>query len=243
MSLISVKNLSVSFGAVQALTNITFEVQAGEFVGLIGPNGAGKTTLLRVLLGLQQPSSGKLKVPPLADIAYVSQKNFLEGANFAISVAEVLAMGARKMSFLASFTQQKKMREKLELVGLDSSFLKKRFADLSGGQKQRVIIARALMKNPKLLLFDEPTSGVDHPAKIRLYATLAELNQKYKTGIIFVSHELEHVIQHCNRVLCLNKTLHEGCHPMDVFKEAATQARLAPDDILLPIHHHHTSQQ
>lgn len=239
MSLISVQDVTVRFGSLEALSNVSFEVKAGEFVGLIGPNGAGKTTLLRVLLGLEQVSSGKVSVPSVNKIGYVSQKMVLDNSRFAISVKEILAMGCRRRSFFTPRSVKAKMVSKLELVGLLPDILYARFHNLSGGQKQRVVIARALMCDPKLLLFDEPTTGVDHPAKIRLYETLADLNKQAKTTILFVSHEVESIIMHCSRVLCLNKTLHEGCHPMDVFKEAAKECKIDKEDLLSPVHHHH----
>jgi zinc transport system ATP-binding protein len=127
------------------------------------------------------------------------------------------------------------------MVGLETSFLKKNFQDLSGGQKQRVIIARALLQEPDVLLFDEPLSGVDFETKLQMYELLAMLNDKYKTTIIFVSHEIESVIAKCHRVLCLNKKMHKGCHPLE-FAQGNLESCpvLKTEKSLHPIHHHHS---
>ncbi len=131
------------------------------------------------------------------------------------------------------------IKESLNLVGLDNTFLRRNFHELSGGQKQRVIIARSLINNPDVLLFDEPTSGIDFETKLKLYELLAKLNKENKTTIIFVSHEVEHVIDRCHRVLCLNKRLHEGCHPMHFAKNNG-KCHMAEKIVPLnTVHHHH----
>ena len=120
-----------------------------------------------------------------------------------------------RFSFFRKESENNLFEEKISLIGLDTSFLSKSFHELSGGQKQRIIIARSLLQNPDVLLFDEPLSSVDYTTKIQIYELLAEINQKHKTTILFVSHEIENIVQKCHRVLCLNKKLHEGCHPID----------------------------
>ncbi|MEI7511526.1 MAG: ABC transporter ATP-binding protein [Candidatus Peregrinibacteria bacterium] len=237
--MISAKNITVAFNGTPVLENISFEIQKGEYVGIIGPNGAGKSTLLKTILGMITPTSGTLAVDEGVRFGFVPQ-NYLPKISFSISVRETLEMGLKRRSFWRRAGEKEQLEEKLSLVGLDSSFLPKPFHALSGGQKQRVIIARALLQNPEILLFDEPLSGVDFATKIQLYDLLAEINTTQSTTILFVSHEIESVIERCHRVLCLNKRLHEGCHPLDFIQGKTTQCAIPPEKgVICPVHHHH----
>jgi zinc transport system ATP-binding protein len=236
---ISLQNVSVSFGDVSALQDISFRVEKGDYIGLIGPNGAGKSTLLKVMLGIIPPTKGKVIIPETVTFGYVPQ-NYLPENFFSLSVQEILEMGLMRMSFFRKKSERKIFTEKLSVVGLDESFLKKSFHSLSGGQKQRVIIARSLLQDPNILLFDEPLSGVDYTTKLQIYELLSSINQKYAVTIIFVSHEIESIIQKCKRILCLNKKLHEGCHPID-FMQGKLESCPVLESInaIRPIHHHH----
>ena len=167
-------------------------------------------------------------------------QNYLPDNFFSLSVREILEMGLLRRSFFRRKTEEKIFTEKLNVVGLDESFLQKSFHILSGGQKQRVIIARSLLQNPNVLLFDEPLSGVDYTTKLQIYELLAKINQEHKTTIIFVSHEIESIIQKCKRILCLNKGLHEGCHPIDFMQGKLDKCTvLETTHSIRPIHHHH----
>ncbi len=239
MPIITLKNVTVSFGGHTAIEDISLEVQQGDYIGLIGPNGAGKSTLLKTLLGIITPQKGEIIYSKNVSFGYVPQ-NYLPESFFSLSVREVLEMGVLRMSFFRKKAEKKLFSEKLTMVGLDPSFLEKSFHSLSGGQKQRVIIARSLLSNPNVLLFDEPLSGVDYTTKIQIYELLADINATYKTTIIFVSHEIESVIQKCHRILCLNKKLHEGCHPVDFMNGKLNTCRVNTSvPALHPIHHHH----
>lgn len=215
------------------LQDVTFSIKPGEYVGLIGPNGAGKTSLVKLILGFHKPSSGQLKIAPHTRFGYVPQSYALSGV-VPISVAEVLQMSGVR--------QPKILTETLEKVGLPADTLKQNFHQLSGGQKQRVIIARALCLKPNLIIFDEPLNGVDFETKIKIYDLLAHLNQTEGLTILFISHEVDHIIEKCHHILCLNKTMHTGCHPLDF-----AQGKISPDCPLLttspqvvPVHHHHS---
>lgn len=240
MSLIQLNNISVQFGENIALENISFSVERGEYIGLIGPNGAGKSTLLKTILGLISPNRGTVTQEENITFGYVPQ-NYLLKTNFSISVKEVLEIGSPSPFFWRKKRFQKKIEDALEMVGLGKKFLKKNFQNLSGGQKQRVIIARSLLKNPDILFFDEPLSGVDFETKLQVYELLESLNKKYNTTIIFVSHEIESIISKCHRVLCLNKKMHEGCHPAEFAKGNLDSCTvLKTEKIIRPIHHHHS---
>lgn len=239
MSIISVQNVSVCFRDVFALEDISFDIQKGDYIGLIGPNGAGKSTLLKTILGIIIPSTGKIVVNNSVIFGYVPQ-HYLPENLFSLSVLEILETGLSRRSFFRKKSEKELCIAKLAVVGLSESFLKKSFHSLSGGQKQRVIIARSLLQNPNVLLFDEPLSGVDYNTKLQIYDLLAMINKEHNTTIIFVSHEIESIVKKCKRILCLNKNLHEGCHPIDFMQgKLNTCTVLEPDLAVRPIHHHH----
>ncbi|QQS60968.1 MAG: ABC transporter ATP-binding protein [Candidatus Moraniibacteriota bacterium] len=232
------EHITVKRGDFLALDDVSFRIQYGEYVGIVGPNGAGKTTLLLAILGIISPNKGFISLAPDVRIGYVPQKYFPNNT-FPVSVSEIVAMGFGQKSFL--FWKKKEKEEKiknvLESVGLSASFMQRNFNDLSGGQKQRVIIARALVHEPNLLLFDEPTSGVDHINRIRMYELLAELNKQKGITILFVSHEIEHVVKMCKRILCLDRHLHEGCTPMEFLELGSEKTKEVVLKSITPIHH------
>jgi len=238
MSIITVENIAVRFRNILAIQDISFSVCRGEYIGLIGPNGAGKSTLLKAIAGIVSPTEGRIIVEKGVRFGYVSQQYFLNTA-FSISVQEVLNM-ADDRSFLRFSSRTKKYSKVLEKVGLSDQFLQKNFQTLSGGQKQRVIIARSLLDRPDILLFDEPLSGVDFETKMQVYNLLAELNQRYGTTILFVSHEIEAVVAKCKRVLCLNTRLYQGCHPLEFAQGNMGHCRVLNSKLSVhPVHHHH----
>lgn len=244
-NILEVNNLKVRFGSLTVLNDISFVIARGEFVGVIGPNGAGKSTLFKTLLGLVPFQSGKYQFTPDITVGYVPQQYTLP-SQVPVSVAEVVRMGAKK------HVSQKNVLNVLSQVGLDYAMANKNFHNLSGGQKQRVIIARALIASPDMILFDEPLSGVDMQTKQQIYDLLKTLNQKGMT-ILFVSHDVNYVIDICDRILCLDGMLHKGCHPANFVhglhsgnnaQHEVTSECLADDNIpctkKLPIHHHHS---
>ena len=241
MSEIKIENLSLKFGNKTILEDINLEINLGEYVGLIGPNGAGKSSLLKCILGLFTPSSGKITFKDNINFSYVPQY-FLGETGFAISVLEVIRMGLLNKSFFNKSKNLKDIKTALKKVGLNESILKENFLNLSGGQKQRVVIARALVGNPDVLIFDEAFSNVDMISKIKIYELLARINQEDKTTIIFVSHEVDTIIQKCKRVICLNKHLHEGCHPVKFMQGELQSLEKNPVQIN-QIHHHHNHEK
>jgi len=229
--MISAKKLTLRIGKNIILDDVSFTINTGEFVGLIGPNGAGKTSLIKIILGIYKPTGGTLTVPSNEQIGYVPQSYALSSV-VPISVLEVLKMsGVRSKEILITV---------LDKVGLPTSFLQKNFHTLSGGQKQRVIIARVLCQNPSVIIFDEPLNGVDFETKIKIYELLKVLNKTEKVTIVFVSHEVDHIIDKCDHILCLNSTMHTGCHPLDFAKGKKNNCPLpSVNTRIVPIHHHH----
>ena len=229
--MITAQNLGLQRERNIILDDVSFSISEGEYVGLIGPNGAGKSSLIKLILGFYKPSSGSLKIDPNLKIGYVPQ-NYLLSPVVPISVKEVLMMsGIQKLDQLI---------EHIEKVGLNSDFLSKNFHKLSGGQQQRVIIARALCSNPDMLIFDEPLNGVDYETKLSIYKVLFNLNKTKKLTILFVSHEVDHIVAQCHHILCLNRTMHTGCHPLDFAKGIITDCPVLENvSTTVPVHHHH----
>ncbi len=229
--MIKAQNLKLQIEGNVILDDVSFSIKKGEYVGLIGPNGAGKTSLIKLILGFNKPTKGSLEIASNINIGYVPQSYTLSNV-VPISVAEVL-----KMSGIGSKEQ---LSASLKKVGLNDDFLHKNFHQLSGGQKQRVIIARALCQNPDLIIFDEPLNGVDFETKLKIYELLSTLNKTEKVTILFVSHEVDHIIDKCHHILCLNRTMHTGCHPLDFAKgETSDCPVLTTTPQVVPVHHHH----
>lgn len=241
MPIIKAKNVQFQIQNKTILKDINFSIEKGEYVGLIGPNGAGKTTLLKLILKLIKPTQGQITTIPKQKIGYVPQTQN-QNNHFPISTQEILQTGLAKSYFWLTKKQKQTIHQALQQVELDPQILSKNFQDLSGGQKQRVLIARSLINNPELILFDEPFNGVDQPTQNAIYQLLENLNKK-GTTILFVSHDIQTITEKCQRILCLDQTLHEGCHPIHhefKTKEDCPNPSVAPKENL-PIHHHHCS--
>ena len=208
LKIVEIDNLTVQYPDVKALDNVSFEVNQGDFLGIIGPNGAGKSTLFDAMLGLNTKYKGTIKFfgedirkskNYLKEIGYVPQKPIFE-KNFPVTVTDVVRMGLRNE------TDENKIDEVLQQLWMHE--LRNRIiGELSGGQQQRVFIAKALITNPKILILDEPVTGIDQQSIDLFYSILRELNSKQKITIIWSSHDLDAVNQLANHVACLNRTL------------------------------------
>jgi zinc transport system ATP-binding protein len=195
--ILSVQDLTVVKGNHVILDKITFEVEKNETVAIIGPNGAGKTTLFKALLDLI-PYEGKITWKKDTKIGYVPQKLFIE---------EDLPISTYEFFSLKSKSKQDIMQA-LKSVGLaqnENHILLNKLGMLSGGELQRVLIAWALLDNPDVILFDEPTSGVDMAGEETVYALLARLQKEKNLTILLISHEVEIMRKITSKVLCLNK--------------------------------------
>jgi len=195
MKCLEVKNLNVTLDGEVIIKNLSFNVNKGEVLIIMGPNGAGKTTLLKTLLDLI-PHTGKIKWDAKR-ISYLPPNEFLQRRRFLpLSIKEF---------FKLKKAQDEEIIKLLERVGLNKSYLNKSFNKLSTGQFQRMLIAWALINNPDVLLFDEPTSGIDVGGEETIYSLLHEFWKERGITILLVTHDLNVVWAHANNVLCLNK--------------------------------------
>lgn len=207
-SAIKVNNLSVAYSGIDAINNITFNINRGEFVSVIGPNGSGKTTLINTLLGFLKPTSGETKIAEGLFSSYVPQISEVD-RNFPITVIETV-MTAFLKSGLHPFKRfSKEEKEKaldlLKTLGLEN-YEKRQIAELSGGEFQRLLIARALAANPDILLLDEPTASVDKASRDKIFATLKALNEKGIT-VIIITHDLAAAYKFSSKLIVINREL------------------------------------
>lgn len=194
-SILSVKNLRVEIGDEKIIDDLSFEVKEGQTFVILGPNGAGKTVLLRTLLGFL-PFSGEIKWRPDVKIGYVPQRlPFIK--DMPLSVEEFLKLKNR--------VSDEQIVKFLESVGLKNSSMPGRGVGvLSSGQFQRILVARALVGDPQVLLFDEPTAGIDIGGEETIYGLLAKLKKEKGLTIFLVTHDLNIVYKEADNVLCLN---------------------------------------
>lgn len=212
-TILDVRDMSVAFGTERVLSGISFSVKRGEALAIIGPNGAGKTVLFRALLGLI-PYEGKIAWAPNIRIGYVPQKFPVE-KDLPLSVREFFLLQAHRFwmphrSFLDH------LEHELNLVGLPNDILQKPLAALSGGQLQRLLISWAMLNHPEVLLFDEPTAGIDVGFEETIYNLMHRMQNEMGTTVLLISHDLNIVYRYAQSVLCINKEM--VCHgaPKDV---------------------------
>jgi zinc transport system ATP-binding protein len=194
---LEVRHLSIRFGSIGVLRDLTFHVPAGTTLAILGPNGAGKTVLFKALIGAI-PYQGDIRWKPESRIGYVPQKLDLErdvpitGVDFLRARAAL----ARESTVSIALT--------LDLVGVSMDVARRPIGVLSGGQFQRLLVAFALVGNPNVLLLDEPTAGVDEPGQEQLNELVRRLQRDQGLTVLFISHELTMVYRYATNVLCLS---------------------------------------
>lgn len=213
------------------IQDIHLSVHEREIVTIIGPNGAGKTTLLKVLLGLWQPDKGEVLRKTYLRIGYMPQKIQVE-STLPLTVERFLTLGHKQSDRAALLSV-------MHRVGL-SLDLHHSFHTLSGGELQRVLLAHALLRDPELLVLDEPAQGVDLSGQIELYDLLDKIRTEFNCGIILVSHDLHLVMAATDIVVCLNQHICCSGHP-DMVSQHPEFVRLfgSAAQSLALYHHHH----
>ncbi|PIS39299.1 MAG: ABC transporter ATP-binding protein [Candidatus Nealsonbacteria bacterium CG08_land_8_20_14_0_20_38_20] len=209
---LKVKNLNVDLGKERILENLSFEVKEGEVLTILGPNGAGKTVLLKTLLGIL-PYKGKIEWMPKIRIGYVPQRlPFIK--DIPLSVEEF---------FELKNVSEKEIKDILKSIGLEKDILGKKIGDLSSGQFQRILVGWALASNPRVLLFDEPMTGIDIGGQESIYEFLAKLKKERDLTILLVTHDLSIVYKLATDCLCLNKKMLCYSIPKDLTTERLSQ--------------------
>ena len=215
-SVVEIRDLSVKYpNGVMALEGINLDVNPKDLIALIGPNGAGKSTLLKVILGLTKATSGTIKLFGSLDLSknlkyvgYVPQSALARDPNLPFSVYETVMLGRTPVAGLFHGMKEEdrqKVEETLKLFGI-YELKDRKIGQLSGGQSQRVFLAKAMVAEPKLLLLDEPTSGVDTTSKKEFYNILDRLNKERGITVILSSHDIGVITKIANRVLCVNRS-------------------------------------
>lgn len=239
--------LSYDIGNLTIIEDMSIQIAQGDYAAIIGPNGGGKTTLMRLLLGLAQKTKGTIKLfgMPIEqfnswhDIGYVPQQVLQVDAAFPATVYEVVRMGRTVLKkpwqrFGAS--DRAIIEDVMEKLGV-TELKDKLIGQLSGGQRQRVLIARALVTQPKLLILDEPNTGVDITSQKKFYALLKALNSDYGMTIVFITHDIGVIADDIKNVICINRKL-LGCNAPQELLTCSTMSELYGVDAHL-LHHHH----
>ncbi|WP_172148169.1 MULTISPECIES: zinc ABC transporter ATP-binding protein ZnuC [Pseudomonas] len=228
-ALIRLDGIGVSFRGQSVLQDVQLSVKPGEIVTLIGPNGAGKTTLVRTVLGLLKPDSGSVWRKPKLRIGYMPQKLHVD-ATLPLSVLRFLRLvpGVDRASAQAALAE----------VGA-SQVIDSPLQSISGGELQRVLLARALLREPQLLVLDEPVQGVDVSGQAELYRLITQLRDRHGCGVLMVSHDLHLVMSTTDQVVCLNRHVCCSGHPEQVSFDPAFVELFGQDAKSLAIYHHH----
>lgn len=216
--IVEADHISFNYGQREVLQDVHLKISEGAFLALVGPNGSGKSTLIKCILGLLKPNKGIIRLfgKPIQkftnwnDIGFVSQKANSFNTGFPATVFEVVSMGLYGKIGLLRFMRKKhkqKVREAIQQVGMED-YMYQNIGQLSGGQQQRVFIARALVSEPRLLILDEPTVGVDAKSVKNFYTMLKDLNKLNNITLILVTHDIGAITEYVTEVACLNKCLH-----------------------------------
>jgi multiple sugar transport system ATP-binding protein len=227
MSGVTLKNVVKAFGATKAVDNLSIEIQDKEFAVLVGPSGCGKTTALRMIAGLETISSGEIYIgdtlvndmaPRDRDIAMVFQSYALYPH---MSIRENMGFGL-KIRQLPETEIEARVREASDILGLND-LLDRKPKELSGGQRQRVAVGRAIVRKPKLFLFDEPLSNLDAKLRVAMRAEISKLHRRLGATIIYVTHDQVEAMTMADRIFIMNKgVLQQSGSPMEVYAKPAS---------------------
>ena len=241
LNAVEIQHLTVQYPGVKAIDDISFSIKQGDFLGIIGPNGAGKSTLFACMLGLNQRYQGSIKFfdtdiqqskDYLKHIGYVPQKPIFDN-NFPATVRDIILMGLKDKK------NKKQIDEILQQLWIHE-LSHRRLGELSGGQQQRVFIAKAIVNQPKILILDEPVTGIDTASTEIFYSILRDINKKQKITIIWSSHDLDAVNRLVNKVACLDQTLIFHGQSNDFFDNEELIKKYSEASMQKHMHDHHS---
>ncbi len=242
-SVIEWERVSFAYGDVAAIQDVSLCIHYGELAAVMGPNGSGKSTLIKLALGLLQPDAGRVRLfgrdvndfDQWGRVGYMPQ--VVNGAwqDFPATVSEVVSLGTYSgVSPLGIFRRSERadVLAAIETVGM-TAYRSRRLAELSVGQQQRVLLARALVRNPDLLVLDEPAAGIDVSGEEQLYAVLRNLSRDRGMAIVIVSHDIGAMLREATTVACLNCRLVMHGQPHDLTVDEMSTLYGAPVDVLI----------
>jgi zinc transport system ATP-binding protein len=229
--LVQLNDITVKFQQHIALQNVSLLVPRGRIITLIGPNGAGKSTLVRVVLGLLKPQAGNINRQPGIRIGYMPQR---------LKIDPILPLTVTRFLQLSGVHNHSTIQNVTREVNI-APILRRSLFNLSGGEMQRVLLARALLRQPDLLVLDEPIQGVDVNGQYELYELIAQIRQQRGCGILMVSHDLHLVMAATDYVICLNQQVCCSGHPATVTQHPnylKLFGTRAAEDLAIYTHHH-----
>jgi zinc transport system ATP-binding protein len=215
MKILSVEQLGFRYNSVEVLSDISFSVEAGDYIGLVGPNGSGKTTMIKIILGLLQQEKGAVTLfgtdssgfRDRQRIGYLPQKPTHFNPHFPATVREIVSLGLfSKQRFPKRITKNDQAliydaMAMAEVLDIGDALI----GELSGGQQQRVLVARAVVNKPELLILDEPTTALDPEAREHFFQVLYELNRRQNVTVILVTHDIASIGKYASKLLYLDK--------------------------------------
>jgi ABC-type Mn2+/Zn2+ transport system ATPase subunit len=241
-SVLTLNNITYGYSPhLPVIEGISLTVPKGRFLGLLGPSGSGKSTLLKIIIGLYKPWTGSIQFnnnskeetfsptiyssqfrsKKIPIIGYVPQVESVDW-NFPVTVKEVVSMGVWNQSGVNPWLKKNASEEidyVLDSLGIESrKYGKRQIRELSGGEQQRVFLARALIRNPNILVLDEPTSGIDYNTRENIIGVLTDINSKGMT-IILTTHDISGVAKRLDWIVCMNKTIISEGHPEETLTE------------------------
>lgn len=211
IDVVSTRGLSFKYDTKDVLKDVSFDVKAGDYVGLVGPNGSGKSTLVRIILGLEKPGAGEVRLfgQPTQRfqrwdrVGYLPQRNNISSRFFPAKVKEVVALGlVPRRPERTRGRDEEAIARALALMDI-VDIRDKLINELSGGQQQRVLLARALVKEPELLILDEPTVAIDPEIRERFFDVIVNINRNEGVTVLLVTHDTSSIGKYANKLLYL----------------------------------------
>jgi zinc transport system ATP-binding protein len=243
IALVDLQDVWVAYNKKWVLISINLQCHRGEILGIVGPNGSGKSTLLKVILGLIHPDQGTVQLfgrtpdkRARLEVGYLPQVSHAD-VSVPVTVLDVVLMGLfSKIGFLNRPGRKSKAMalDLLKQVEM-AEHAKRPFGHLSGGQQQRVNMARTLVSKPKLLILDEPSTGIDSVAQEDFYELLAKLRDEQGVSVILVSHDIGVITEHADQIACLNRELHYHGEPDSCFEPEIMQ-KVFGTDLKIVVH-------
>ena len=205
MAQLTCRDVSLGYEGHAILTGLNFNVSAGDYLCIVGENGSGKSTLMKTVLGLQKPLAGSIAFGDGLknnEIGYLPQQTQVQ-KDFPATVWEIVLSGCQARAGMRPFynkAEKEMARQNMEKMNI-TQFTKRCYRELSGGQQQRVLLARALCATRKLLLLDEPVSGLDPKVTLEMYQLIEKLNREDKVTIVMISHDFSAAVHYATHIL------------------------------------------